>query len=104
MSTVLSQCFCVKCESRYIAMKSETSAKHLRGSLKETRLHSGKHDKKIKIYPNITRMVLHFYKNYFNMLVDQWFSKFESYISLSRLCHSPKVYRKGFLRKIPFCY
>ena len=48
MSIVLSQCFCVKCEPRYIAMKSKTSAKHLRGSLKETRLHSGKHDKKLK--------------------------------------------------------
>ena len=44
------------------------------------------------MYANITNMVLHFYKNYFNMLVDQWFSKFKSYTSLLRLCHSPKVY------------
>ena len=47
-------------------------------------------------------MIRHLYKNYFNMLIDQWLSKFNSYSSLSRLCHSPKVYDKIFLKKITF--
>ena len=45
MSIILLQYFCIKCEARYIVMKNKTSAKHLKGSLKETRLYSGKHKK-----------------------------------------------------------
>ena len=48
MSIVLSQCFRMRCGPRYIAMKSELNAKHLRWSLKETRLCFGKHNKEIK--------------------------------------------------------
>ena len=49
MSIVLSECFRVRCEPKYIAMKSETSAKHLKISLKEIQLYPGKLDKKINI-------------------------------------------------------
>ena len=45
MSIVLSQCFCVRCESRCIAKKSETSAEHLRRISKKPRLYSEKQDK-----------------------------------------------------------
>ena len=48
MSIILSQCFRVRCEPKYIVMKSETSVKHHRESQKEIGLYSGKHDKKIK--------------------------------------------------------
>ena len=64
MSIILLQYFRIRCEARYIVMKNKTSAKHLKGSLKETRLYSGKHKKNL----NYTKMVLRFYKNYFNML------------------------------------
>ena len=43
-------------------------------SQKDTRLYAGKKFKKLKIYTNLTKRVFHFYKNYFNMLIDQWFS------------------------------
>ena len=58
----------------------------------------GYNNKKIKICTNLTKMVLHFYKNYSNMLVNQWFSKFKSYFffSMFRYSHSPKIYDKKF--------
>ena len=47
MSIVKLQCFRMRCEPRYITMKSETSAKHPGRISKKTPLYSGKHDKKI---------------------------------------------------------
>ena len=90
---------------RHIAIKNETSAKHLRQISKRNSIILCKAQyKKLKIYTNITKIVFHFYKNCFNIVVDQWFSKFKSYSSLSRLCRYPHIYNKFYLRKIAFCY
>ena len=48
-------------------------------------------------------MVVHFLKNYFNMLVDQWFPKVEVSILPFQGFGITQKYIKIFLRKIPFC-
>ena len=50
------------------------------------------------------KMVLHFYKKYFNMPGMSVVLKVNCYTSLLRLCHLSKVYDKIFSKKIPFCY
>ena len=91
MPIVLSQI--VGCEPRYIAMKSETNVKHQKKISKRNSINSKMHDKKIKKYANIMKMVLHFYKNYCNILVDQWFSKFKLYTYFKSFA-IPHVYDK----------
>ena len=49
-------------------------------------------------------MVFQFYKNYFNMLVDWWFSKFKVVYFPYAALPFIKSIDKTVLRKIPFCY
>ena len=62
------------------------------GSKKETGLYFENTIKKLKSYANLTKMVIYFYKKYFNMLATQWFLKFKSYsfLSVLRYSHSSK--------------
>ena len=47
-------------------------------------------------------MVLYFYKKYFSKLVEQWFSKFKSYIPFQGF--AIQYMTKNVFRKISFCY